>query len=62
MNPIVVKSFSPSVANFVTDEPLKYGSAGFVGAMVSPPNAFTSQAILRANRSKNPARNIINRA
>ena len=62
MNPIVVKSFSPSVANFVTDEQAKYGSAGFAGASVSPPNAFTSQAILRANRSKNAARNIINRA
>ena len=62
MQPVVVKSFSPSVANFVSDEPLKYGSAGFVGASVSPANAFTSQAILRANRTKNPARNIISRA
>ena len=62
MNPIVVKSFSPSVANFVAGEPLKPSSTGLVGAIVSPSNAFTSQAILRANRGKNPARNIIGRA
>ena len=62
MNPIVVKSFSPSVANFISDEQVKHSSAGFVGASISPSNAFTSQAILRANRNKNPARNIISRA
>ena len=62
MNPIVVKSFSPSGAHFVSGEQLKPSGTGLPGTIVSPSNAFTSQAILRANRGKSPVRSGIGRA
>lgn len=44
MNPIKVKSYSPSVAEFATEEQLRSSGNGFVGGMVLSPvnNAFTS--------------------
>lgn len=54
MNPIKIKSYSPSVAQFTTDEQLRSSGNGFVGGMVVSPtnNAVTSQSILRTNRLK----------